>query len=68
MKKFTMKTELEQLLESLLGSQTAVSGRLWYHTDIVTAKVMELYTDNKRLREENEYLKKIINNFIENKE
>lgn len=63
-----MKTELELLLESLLGHQTAVDGRLWYHTDIVTAKVMELYTDNKRLHEENEYLKKIIDNFIVNKE
>lgn len=63
-----MKSELELLLERLLGRQTAVDGRLWYHTDIVSARVTELYTDNKRLREENEYLKKIIDNFITKKD
>lgn len=63
-----MKTELEKLLDQLLGTPFALNGQLLYETELVTAKVMELYTDNKRLREENEYLKKIINNFIANKE
>lgn len=59
-----MKTETEKILDNLLGCPLGVNGEVYYNTPIVTAKIMELYTENKRLHEENAYLRKFVDKLV----